>query len=290
MNYSDRIDRMDQMNLNFEELKQIKILYLLINQRHYNLNGFIPHKRYDIKTEDSYDYLFYRACKLLHLRTKEEINILINKTQNEIHKFSVNLDLERRRATNKSSYPKIKKTIIKDFNEQFRKIKCDIITRTLKYGQKSFWITEKVLETTKRNHYIFNPENNHWELQGQIKTFERHRDVYIDVYNQKVFLINFNHNDLYQFIHNRKITITSDKYGLIKIKRNNTLFFVDVLYCNTTFKSWTGGHCDRLYYGKKYLEINSKHLGPVNLLKATKHKPFIWNYKWIKFNYVDILN
>ena len=280
------------INKTKDELKQLKILEVLLTKYQFNdiytQDNTIKHKRLDIDKENYLNYLFFRACKILQYRKLDEIKVDIQKCQFELKALAVNIDEEGKKATVYKR--RIPKRFLNEFNNKYENTKDDIITRTLKYGQKSFWIDSKTLKE-KMNHYT--KIDGHWVLDGEEDIFIKNKDVYIDLLNQRVFLLNHNINDIYPYIVNRKITIKSNSLGYIPIHNKNHIMYVDVLYTNTSFRTYTGIKYAHLYFDYKSKQLNhvikNERLNPMNLLKNTKHRPYLWSIKYINIHRVDYL-
>lgn len=281
-----------EINKSYDELIQLKIIQKLLPKCDYRIikNIGIPHKRINIDKEDNYQYLLYKACKKMKYRTLEQINVDIQKCQQQLFNLFIDIDIIAKEV--KITKHELSKTRILKMNKKYEDIKTDIITRILKYGQKSFWIDQ---DTLNQKQNIYTKVNNHWVLTGQCNLFERHKDLYIDFQYQRVFLLNHNFNDLYPYVKNKKLHIKSDKFGYIQIKtHDNRIMYVDVLYRNKIFRPWTGKSSVFLYYDDeqhkqhKHILLEYKQK-PMNLLKEVKHKPSKWETRYINLNRVDCI-
>ena len=245
-------------NVDYTALHYLKIIQYLEEhnvQPIINNNGTLSFKRHTIDNQNAYQYLYAKCIKNLNIRTKDQLDTLMNTLSNELKLIKVDFRDEikgvpTKRLSDHKQYVKVRKTLEEIYNNYVNKreqfiFSHGIVTKSLKMPVDK---------------YKFYPKPY----------------GYIDYYNGIIIASNLNLNSLGNIlIKNNKKEFTSNSSGLISIPNDGYVVAYDTKHYNTTFKHWIckDNKCiQRLYFKigneTKYIPLRSDNTNFITIASS----------------------
>lgn len=227
--------------VNQETIYYLKIIQYLEKRLHikpvFNNNGTFSFKRHNIDNQDESQYLYSKCLKKIKIRTREQLNLLMNTYSNEL--FNVVIDIKSelthvpsKRIINNKYYV----SIIKKIEPLFINYKEKREEFIIKHGI----VTTSILKTSVNDYTFYE------------KDYGR-----IDYYNGVILLFNLNINSITPLlIQNNIIYFTTTNKGLYPIIRREPdnkeyVEIYDFKHKDTLFKFWKvdkNNNIARLYF------------------------------------------
>ena len=245
------------------DLRVLKALNIIKNKNNFNpilnRNGEYCFRRQDYD-QNIDEFRFAKGCKLLGIRTKEQLNALILTYSNEFfhllpYNLSQNFKTERPEPIN------IGQRSI-SFNRLKTRVEISItdINKTM--------LERKILYVAK-NGTVLNSINKD-DYDNNKKYFITTKFGYLDTFNDRLLLLNSNLNIFYKIGFKQ---IKTDSNGHFMINYLDNLIFIDLGYSNTTLNKWTSrdNKITRLYFNTKPNQ---------RFVTLRNDKTFVWYTKY----------